>query len=185
MIYSGARRSRGKLRWKPVFILTCNSLVGVWSRGERLIESPGSWFPSKFPSGKLKPKLLGKGETAFSTHPDWWVTGRMPFTLGLDPVLGGVPHSQNLSDDEQCRKGTAPWKATFYSYLQTAKPKGQLCQKVANPETLCSSREGSWFLRVRNLSLERTSPGREVAHQSSLGLLRAFTGKQYRRCGVV
>jgi hypothetical protein len=56
MNYSRAQRSRGKLWWKLVFILTCNSFVGVWCRGERLIESPGSWFPSKFPSGKLKPK---------------------------------------------------------------------------------------------------------------------------------
>jgi len=58
MNYSRIRWSCGKLQWKPVFILTCNSFVGVWCRGERLIESPGSWFPSKFPSGKLKPMCL-------------------------------------------------------------------------------------------------------------------------------
>jgi len=51
MNYSRLQRSRGKLRWKLVSILTCNSFVGVWFRGERLIESPSSWFPSKFPSG--------------------------------------------------------------------------------------------------------------------------------------
>jgi len=35
-------------------VLTCKSFVRAWYRGERLIEPPSSWFPSKFPSGSLE-----------------------------------------------------------------------------------------------------------------------------------
>lgn len=35
-------------------MLTCKSLGRPIRRGERLIELPGSWFPSKFPLGQLR-----------------------------------------------------------------------------------------------------------------------------------
>jgi len=45
--------SHGKPWWRAVPVLTCKSFVRVTYRGERLIERPSSWFPSKFPSGSL------------------------------------------------------------------------------------------------------------------------------------
>jgi len=49
--YTLLRQSHGKLWWRPVALLTCKSFVRAEHRGERLIEPPSSWFPSKFPSG--------------------------------------------------------------------------------------------------------------------------------------
>jgi len=51
MIYSCAWWSQGKLWWRLLAILTCKSFVWRANRGERLIESSGSWFTPKFPSG--------------------------------------------------------------------------------------------------------------------------------------
>ena len=51
VIYAWARRSQGKLWWRPVAILTCKSIVRPGYRGERLIEPSSSWFLPKFPSG--------------------------------------------------------------------------------------------------------------------------------------
>lgn len=34
-------------------MLTCKSLFGLGHRGERPIEPSSSWFPPKFPPGKL------------------------------------------------------------------------------------------------------------------------------------
>ena len=56
--YALLQRSRGKLRWKLDAVLTCKSFVRAWYRGERLIEPPSSWFPSKFPSGSLEPPTV-------------------------------------------------------------------------------------------------------------------------------
>ena len=51
VIYTWLQPSHGKLWWPLVTLLTCKSFVGAGHRGERLIEPPSSWFPSKFPSG--------------------------------------------------------------------------------------------------------------------------------------
>jgi len=53
-------RSHGKLWWKTVTVLTCKSFVRAWYRGERLIEPPGSWLPSKFPSGSLEQRTRSR-----------------------------------------------------------------------------------------------------------------------------
>jgi len=55
--YAHIKRSRRKLRWTLVAILTCKSFVTCVYRGERPIELASSWFPPNFPSGKL---LLSK-----------------------------------------------------------------------------------------------------------------------------
>jgi hypothetical protein len=49
--YAWQGRSQGKLWWRPVWVLTCKSILKAGYRGERLIEPSSSWFPLKFPSG--------------------------------------------------------------------------------------------------------------------------------------
>ena len=49
--YARARRSRTKVRWRPVAILTGKSIVRLGYRGERPIEPSSSWFTPKLPSG--------------------------------------------------------------------------------------------------------------------------------------
>ena len=53
VIYAWTGWSQGKLWWRLVAILTCKSFVWFGYRGERLIEPSSSWFPPKFPSGKI------------------------------------------------------------------------------------------------------------------------------------
>ncbi len=60
--YAWAGRSQRKLWWRPVAVLTCKSVVRPGYRGERLIEPSSSWFPPKFPSGKLVCKLVLPGK---------------------------------------------------------------------------------------------------------------------------
>ena len=49
--YGWLDRSQWKHWWRFVAILTCKSFVKTDYRGERLIEPPSSWLPSKFLSG--------------------------------------------------------------------------------------------------------------------------------------
>ena len=48
--YAWVGRSHGKLWWRSVEVLTCNSIFKPGYRGERLIEPSSSWFLPKFPS---------------------------------------------------------------------------------------------------------------------------------------
>jgi len=54
--YTRRGRSQGKRWWRPAAILTRKSFVKSGHGGERLIESPSRWFPSKFPSGLQGPR---------------------------------------------------------------------------------------------------------------------------------
>jgi len=49
--YAWAGRREGKLSWRAEAVLTCNSIVWLGYRGERLIEPSSSWFPPKFLPG--------------------------------------------------------------------------------------------------------------------------------------
>lgn len=44
-------RSHRKRWWRSAAVLTCKLIVASGEGGERLIESPSSWFPLKFLSG--------------------------------------------------------------------------------------------------------------------------------------
>lgn len=53
-IYTPLGRSQGKPWWMSSTLLTCKSFAKGGCSGERLIESPGSWFSPKCPSGQLE-----------------------------------------------------------------------------------------------------------------------------------
>jgi len=97
-------------------------------------------------------------------------------------------------------------KAPFSTYLQTANVRGEQCRPTIGAiregeptQRLCMERRKPWSEKCCrdgvSLCLERSSPAPAASWPgsgeaalrgpSSLGFLRAFTGKQYRRCGVL
>ena len=111
------------------------------------------------------------------------------------------PTQSKLPVDEQCRRGTSG-KASFSTYLQTANEGGKPCRpnkcsslampfpeavQEADPGLLCCEwRAGTPGGLLANFGkLPRSGAENPADAKSSLGFLRAFTGKQYRRCGVL
>eukprot|EP00906_Rhabdomonas_costata_P027030 RCo038453 len=119
----------------------------------------------------------------------------------MDRLVVKGPTPSKLPVDEQCRRGTSG-KASFSTYLQTANEGGEPCRPNKSPSLAmpfleavqeadprvarCEWRSGSpGGPSCLHGKLPRSGAENPAEAKSSLGFLRAFTGKQYRRCGVL
>jgi len=174
--------------------------VGVKGSSNLLVAG----FPRSFPQESWSPSD-SEDCSAVHTHSEQGGTGKEfrlfdpePCSVGVCLWVRGLT-AQHLSVDEQCRSGTPLGRPPSQPILKLQMWMAEPDQPAAGiswdaPEVVpevypgdrCKVFSQAWSRHPHSCGRSGVSCVRELSKaKSSLGFLRAFTGKQYRRCGVL